>query len=49
MNRFEISRHADKRSVRESDVHFVLQHGTETAQGVLLTMHDVAAIEANAP
>lgn len=47
-----VSRHAEartqQRGLRHEDVHFVCQHGTETAKGYLLTERDAAALEAEA-
>jgi hypothetical protein len=37
-----------QRGLRSEDIHFVCQHGTETAKGYLLTDKDAAALEAEA-
>lgn len=47
-----LTRHAERRMQqrgrRPRDIEFVLQHGTETAAGFLLTKHNAAAIEREA-
>ncbi len=52
MASFRITRHAEmrmqQRGRRPAEIEFVLQHGTETPKGIMLTRKDVAAIEQEA-
>lgn len=52
MASFLVTKHADvrmrQRGRRPKDIEFVLTHGTETPEGILLTRRDVDAIEQEA-
>ncbi len=49
---FRLTKHAEvrmqQRGRRPKDIEFVLMHGTETPEGILLTRQDVATIEQEA-
>lgn len=48
----DLSRHAQKRMQqrgrRPAEIYFVLEHGTHTSKGVMLTARDVASLEKEA-
>lgn len=52
MLKIELSRHAQarmrQRGLRNEDILFVCEHGTDTGRGILLTTDDVANLEAEA-
>ena len=52
MTSFHITEHAQvrvrQRGLKEDDLLFVCEHGTETSSGFLLTQQDVASLEAEA-
>lgn len=52
MATFRLTKHAEvrmqQRGRRPKDIEFVLRHGTETPEGILLTRRDVDAIEQEA-
>lgn len=52
MKHFQLTRHAEtrlrQRGRRPQEIAFVIQHGTQTEAGIMLTAKDAAAIEQEA-